>query len=490
MIESPYRKFAKDIVIIGITNFLLALNVWVLLPLLTKTLGASAYGIWSQVDVTFQLGISVVGLGLPFALSRFLAAGDGKEKLQDGFYSLLTVVALATIACSILIIAFANYIANTLFGGATGIVIITGIIIFVWSLDIMFLSFFRARRQMLNYGIFMVVSRCVETGIIAYLVLNGFGLVSAVLCLAGVRAVLLVVLFFFVKNQIGIKMPHFGNVKEYLNFSLPTIPGSIASWVSSSSDRYIIGYFLGVASVGVYSAGYNLVSIILFLISVFGFVLPPTLSKLYDEGKMDELKNLLKYSLKYFLAITIPFTFGVSVLSEPILRIFSTPEIASQSHIVVPLLALSILLVGVFSIVYNTLILTMKTRTIGAICVMAAVVNIGLNIVLVPRLGIEGAALGSLLTFMLACGIGSYYSLKEIKFGIDWSFIGKSLFASIIMIMAIFWFRYPTTILSTIVVILAGAVVYGVVVFVLKGFTKQEISFLKTMCYNRVKIKE
>ena len=50
--ESPYQKFAKDIIVIGVANFLVGLSGLVLLPLLTKTLGAHDYGIWSQVNVT------------------------------------------------------------------------------------------------------------------------------------------------------------------------------------------------------------------------------------------------------------------------------------------------------------------------------------------------------------------------------------------------------------------------------------------------------
>lgn len=478
--ESSYQKFAKDVVIIGISNLLLSLSPLILLPLLTKTLGASAYGIWSQVDVTTLLVVSVVVLGLPFALSRFLAAETDKEKLQEGFYSTFIIVTLATVAASILIVILAEPIAEAFFEGAIEVVRITGLIIFVWSLDTMFLSFFRARRQMVSYGIFMVVSRCVEIGIIAYLVFNGSGLVGAVLCLLGVRALLLLALFFLIKRQIGIKKPSFGNIKEYLDFSLPTIPGNIAAWVSSYSDRYIIGYFLGVASVGVYSAGYNLVSIILMLISVFGFVLPPTLSKLYDEGKIDELKILLTYSLKYFLAVAIPFVFGVSILSEPILRIFSTPEMASQNYVVVPLLALSLLLVGVASIICNTLILTMKTKVISAIWIISALVNLGLNIILVPRLGIEGAALGSLITFSLVCGIGSYYSFKEIKFAIDWGFIVKSLIASILMAIVV-WLMRPQNALFTAITVLVGVAGYGLAIFLLRGFAREEISFFRRL---------
>ena len=53
--ENSYQKFAKDILIIGVTNLLVALSALILLPLLSKTIGAQGYGIWAQIDLTMQL---------------------------------------------------------------------------------------------------------------------------------------------------------------------------------------------------------------------------------------------------------------------------------------------------------------------------------------------------------------------------------------------------------------------------------------------------
>lgn len=482
--ESSYQKFAKDVVIIGVTNFLVALSGLMLLPLLSKTLGAHDYGIWAQVDVTIQLALGIVGLGLPFTLSRFLAAETDREKLQDGFYSAFTIVALATLAASILLIVFANPLAAAFFAGATQIVRIAGLIILVWSLDLMLLGLFRARRQMRSYAIFMIATRYGEIGLIAYFVLNGHGILSVILCLLAVRTLIFLALFFFIKSQIGIKRPHFRNIKDYLNFSLPMVLGGMAAWVVASSDRYVIGYFLGVASVGVYSAGYSLGSIPVMFSAMLAFVLPPTLSKLYDEGKIDELKTHLTYSSKYFLALAIPFVVGAAVVAEPVLRLFSTAEIASQGYFVMPLVALSILLWGTFAVIYHTLILAKRTKILGLIWGIAALVNLGLNIVVVPYLGIMGAALTTLIAYSLVLGIGSYYSFREFKFPIDWRFIIKSVFASGTMALAV-WLMHPQSNLDTIITVLVGVAVYGACLFLLKGFTREEIAFFRGLVQRR-----
>jgi len=451
-----------------------------LLPLITKTLGAHDYGIWAQVQVTIGLALGFVGLGLPYAMTRFLPAKTNREEIQEEFYSVLSVVFLATALVSIIFIIFAGFIAGAFFDGATVIVKITGLIILLWSLDWVFLSFFRTFRQMNRYSIFVIADTYVQVGLIAYLVLNGHGILGIALVVLAIRAVIFVVLFFLVKSQIGLRRPRFRRIKEYLTFGLPGIPANISAWVVASSDRYVIGYFLGAASIGVYSAGYGLGSLIMMPATVLGFVLPPVLSKLYDEGRMDEVKIHLRYSLKYVLALAIPFVLGATILAEPVLRLFSTAEIAGQGHSILPLVALSILFYDTYVIISHILAVAKKTKIIGLIWTIAGVANLGLNIVVVPHLGILGAALTTLIAYALALGIGIYYSFKEFRFSIDWRFIIKSLVASAIMSLVI-WAMHPQSSLATIIAVIVGAAVYGLVIFLLKGFRRDEISFFRRL---------
>ena len=250
--QSSYQKFAKDVLIIGVTQVLVALSGIILLPLITKTLGAYDYGIWAQVNVTIGLVLGFVGLGLPYTMTRFLPAKTNKEEIQDDFYSILVVVFFTTLIASIILIAAADFIAGAFFEGATDIVRITGLIILVQSLDGVFLTVFRTFRQMKRYSIFMIANTYGQIGLIAYLVLNGYGILSMVLAVLAIRVVIFFILFFLIKSQIGIKRPHFSRIKEYLGFGIFIIPAAMCTWVVNSSDRYIIGYVLGVTSVGIY----------------------------------------------------------------------------------------------------------------------------------------------------------------------------------------------------------------------------------------------
>ena len=474
--KSSYQKTARDTVIIGVTTLLTFLIGLLLLPLLTKTLGAHDYGIWSQVHVTVGLLLPFVYLGLIIAMIRFLAAEKNKEAIQEGFYSVLLVVFLISLVISLAVIAFAYPLAINFFDGNVQVVRVTAAIILLSSLNPVYMSLIRTFQQIKKYSIFIIAENCGRVGLIAYLVLNGYGILSVVLSLLAVQVAILLALFFSIKSQIGIKRPNFSKIKEYLSFGLPLVPRSLSFWLVRLSDRYVIGFFLGLTSVGIYSAAYTLGYLPYGVVSVLSFVLLQTLSKLYDEDRMDEVKTHLSYSLKYLLAIVIPFVFGAAILAEPVLRMFSTPEIASQGHLVTPLVALGTVFLSINIIISYILILTKKTKIMALIWIGAAVLNIGLNILVVPHMGILGAAITTLIAFSLAMGAISYYSFKEFKFSIDWHFIIKSLIASAVMSLAV-WLMAPQGYLYTILTVVAGVIIYGAVLMLLRGFSKEEIRF-------------
>ena len=329
-----------------------------------------------------------------------------------------------------------------------------------------------------KYSGFVIFQTFGEVGLVAGIVLLGYGLYGAVMSLLIIRLITFLMLFGFILKKIGIKIPAFLRIKEYLRFSLPTVVSSVSYWAVTSSDRYLIGFFLGILFVGYYAPAYTVGNVINFFIFPLLFVLFPVLSKFYDENKISEVKDYLKYSLKYFLMIAIPSAFGLSILSRELLTIFSTKDIASNAYFITPFVALSILLYGVYAIFVQILILFKKTKIFGTIWVGAALLNIGLNFVLIPKFGILGAAITTLLAYSLAFLLTWYYSSKYFQFEIDWQFITKSIFASVLMVSAIIWFN-PIGLFETIIAIITGALLYGVFILLFKGFNKKEIEFLK-----------
>lgn len=464
---------------IGIANLLMSLSGLILLPILTKTLPIEEYGIWVQISVTILLLRPLATLGLPYTLVRFLAAEKNREEIQEGIYSISVLILALSLILSVFLILIAEPFSSFL-GGGKELVIILALIIPIECLNLVFRSIFRAFQQIKKYSLFMLAQTYGEVTLIAYALLTGYGIFGAVLSLLIVRLIFFIVLGLFTVKNTGIKLPRFYRIKEYLTFGLPTVPGEISGWIVRSSDRYVIGFFLGSAFVGYYSPGYTVGVVINMFMAPLGFLLPAVLSKYYDENNMKAVKMHLKYSLKYFLMLAIPAVFGVSLLSKQLLMILTTPEIAAQGYLITPFVAVSTLLLGAYSIISHIIILVKKTGITGSIWIIAAILNLGLNIVIVPYMGILGAAITTLLAYTFAFIFTAYYSFKYLKFNIDFRFILKSIFASIVMSSVIIKWS-PVGISNILIEIGVCAVVYAVVLLLLRGIKKEEITFFRRL---------
>ena len=477
---SIYEKFTKDVGIIGITNLIVPLKGLILLPIIIKALGASGYGVWAQVCVTLGLINPIADLTLSYTFVRFFAGVKDKREIQNAFFSILITVFCWSSLIALILFFLATPIANVLFNDANAIDIVklTAVIVPFSTINTPLLFFFRTYRQMKTFSALTLLQSFGEMAAIAYFVLSGFGVFGAVISLLIVRIFMDVVMLGIIVSQIGIKIPNFSNIRSYLKFGVPLIPSQLSSWVVNSSDRYVIVFFMGITSVGIYSAAYGIGSIITMFAAPLGLVLVPALSKSYDEGKIEEVKNLLAYSLKYLLMLSIPSAFGLSILAKPILLIMTTPEFVTHGRLIVPFVALSMVVLSFYGVAAHVISLVKKTRILGIIWIIAGLVNLSLNIIFVPKIGILGAAITTLIAFGIVTTVTAYLSFKYITFDIDWIFILKTIVASIVMCIVIRYIN-PIQLLDVLLCIGIGAGIYAIILFLLKGFTREEIKFFK-----------
>jgi O-antigen/teichoic acid export membrane protein len=168
--------------------------------------------------------------------------------------------------------------------------------------------------------------------------------------------------------------------------------------------------------------------------------------------------------------------FLLSILSKPILNILTTAEIASNGFLITPLVALGALLFGIYTILSQIIILTKKTKIIGVVWIIAAIINIALNLIAVPLIGIIGAALVTLVTYTVTLAFILVYSSKYMTLPFDPGFILKSICASAVAGAFVFLLN-PQSLLGIVVVAILGVILYTILLVISKGFEKKEINF-------------
>ena len=474
-----YVQFVKRIGIVGIANILISLSGLIFIPIITKNFSTSDYGVWAQVNTLIALVPNIVNLGLPYTMVRFLAAEKDKNIIKQSFYSMMGLVLASTLVMVAVFLIFSVQIANALFDGNMQIMFIVTVISFLACLNLMFLSYFRTFQQIAYYSTFLVLQTYIGVGVSIVLTLLAYPIEVVVLGLLSGYLIVFIAMAMLIIRELGLTFK-FKGLAEELKFAIPTIPNNVSSWVVDSSDKFVIGIFLGSAAVGCYSPGYALGSILLMFLTPFAVLLPAVLPEYFESGDMDKVNTFLTYSMKYYLLITIPAAVGLSLLSKPLLYILTTAVIADSGFMITPLVALGAIFMGIYGIVNNIIILEKKTTILGYIWISVAVLNVVLNVFTVPYLGIYGAGLATLVCYFFAFIVTLFYSNKFAELPFDYKSIVKIIFASCVMGVFV-KFINPIGIINILIVILCAVVIYFVILLLLKAIDKNEINLIKSM---------
>ncbi len=475
------KKVASDTSILALSRMMISLSNLILLPLLTKKLGAAEYGIWVQAWATIMLVICLLDMGLPYSMSRFFPS-KGKKEISKDFYSILFLIITVAVIFSAFLFIFPEKIAGLIFEDNILVVKMLSLIIIVWSCDSAFFEILRALRKMRRYSILIFLQNVTEIGLAAILVISGKGVVGAMAAILITRSALLAYFIVSTYKLVGFSFPRFGNLKAYLKFGLPIVPMHVSSWIVASSDRYMIGIFLGSRFVGYYDPAYLLGQSVPFLLaSVIGFALTPTLSKMFDEGDIREVVKTLSFMLKSLLVITIPFIFGSVLLSKPVLILLSTEEIATNSYRLVPLVALGLMFYGIKIILSQTFILEKKTKMLGATYTFSALVNITLNLVLIPYIGIMGAAISTAVSYFVDVIVVYRWTRKGIIPTFDINAIVKMIACSSLMGVWMVFYKSTISYFPAVISLFSGVILYLVLIYTIRIFTEEEIKMIKSI---------
>jgi O-antigen/teichoic acid export membrane protein len=473
-----YSRFTRQVGYVLIGNVILVLLGFLQLPILTKGLGANLYGTWALINATIAFIAPFAALGFYEAIIRFLAAETDKSRIRDDFTSaLFSTVLISGIAFSILLFFLSDYLAAHIFNDiqSSGYIRLASFMIPLTCMSAMTSSYLTAFRKMGLMATFTVVQSAVNVGLIYLFLRFGYSLNGVITATIVASLLFHLTLLFIILKQIGFKLPGFSRLKLFLSYGLPLTPTSAVLWIISSSNRYLISYYIGVTATGIYSAAYNIGWYTVFLITPITRLLFPTISKSYDEQNLVETRKYLKYSLKYFLMIAIPSAFGLSILAKPILQVLTTSEFVTGNTIV-PFIAFSGVLSGVYEISVFIIHLVKKTKLVFMLLAISALLNIVLNVLLIPRMGLTGAATATLVAYGIVCILILIVTRRYLKFELSVPFILKSVFSSLIMAICI-WRINPESIAWILASIFIGVVVYFAVLLLIRGLSKEERAF-------------
>lgn len=196
-------------------------------------------------------------------------------------------------------------------------------------------------------------------------------------------------------------------IKRMLKFGLPLLPAMVITWVLNSTDRIALDYFSTIEEIGVYFSAMQLVSALSMIQGIFATFWAPVAYRWHEE-KEDTIKFT---QVSYFLAFIMGGLFiGILLFKEVAVWILS-PEY-SQAQYILPFLLFTPIMYTMSETTMMGISIARKTHWNIWISLLAALVNIAINILLVPLLGGIGAAIGTGLAYITFFWIRTLISRK------------------------------------------------------------------------------
>jgi O-antigen/teichoic acid export membrane protein len=266
-------------------------------------------------------------------------------------------------------------------------------------------------------------------------------------------------------------------LRDALGFGLPRIPHSIAHHVMGLADRYLLKWFGTLADVGLYSTGATFGLVLKYFLSAFEFAWTPFFLGVMKEPNAKEIYSKVS---TYVVAVLVLLVAGLCAVADPLIRLATHPRFHSAS-IVTPWIALGVMFQGLYLVGSIGLIITKRTTKYPLATGAAALVSVAVNLALIPRYGMLGAAWANAIAYATLAAMTAGFSYRLYPIPYEWSRLlrialagGLAFWAGGVLVPA------PHAALPSLLV--RGTTttgVYGAALFALGFFHAGEIRFLR-----------
>jgi O-antigen/teichoic acid export membrane protein len=238
---------------------------------------------------------------------------------------------------------------------------------------------------------------------------------------------------------------NYPELRKMLAFGTPLIFGRLAAVCFQSIDRFFLKHYANDRLVGLYALANQLVSPINVLVSTpFGTIWPNMQFAVMKDRDANEYYARM---LTYIVFLGMFFALPLAILVTDILQIFASPKYWEAAN-VVPWLAFAAVLDTINPALSVGVSLKRKSYLSPLIVIASALINIALNFLLIPRYGMQGAAIATVLSFLAMCAIRYQISHWLLPIDYEWGRLAKILVSSLILFLLSRLITHPQPVIS------------------------------------------
>ncbi|MBI2037324.1 MAG: flippase [Candidatus Magasanikbacteria bacterium] len=413
----------------------------------------------------------VADFGLGPVLTR--EASRFPDRTESYFNTAFWTKIMFGLMAYLLIVLFANLLR---YPESTKILIyISGITMFFDTLATAFNSIFRAKKNLIYESIGVIASQFTTLIIGTVALLNKWPLVWLILAYTIPSFLNLLYVSGFLKKVYGIRVRFAWNSQVFKIFIITALPFALAGIIGrlySYSDSLLMSKMLTAKELGWWSVPYKITFAFQFIPVALSASVYPVFSSLF-LGDKTGMGPLFEKSWRYLFAVVFPVSLGLIAVADPVIhKVFGQeygPSVAALRILLISMIF------GFLSFITGALLNAINRQKIQtSLMGLALAVSILLNIVLIPKLGINGAAISAMVSNFVLCLVGFYFCVTWVNINIKniLKYLYQTLWPAAVMAVIVYILSFKIHYLVTIII---GGMIYLGLLYSTKVIDKELI---------------
>lgn len=479
------KEISKHSAIYTISNFLTRATGIILIPIYTRYLSTSDYGIISNVTALVNLFTVFLTFGLRASWSRFFFDYKDRSSEQKSFFgTLFTFLFISGFIITLLLSLFGKGLFHTIIPGLD---FYPFIIIALWAAftRVFFrlkIDLFRVRKQSIQFGIFSFGRFLVTVTLtIIAIVYLGYGAIGKVGSEFFSWALFCIISVYLLWKDIKFEF-NWKKLKSALRYGLPALLHSLSGVVIGLADRVFLTNLRGLSAVGIYTIGFQFGSIMNLITYSIHLSWSPFFMKLAKE-KGDEAKVIFAKLTTYYAIVIFFLGIVISLFSEEFVLLFTTKHYYDAAYIV-PIFVFSYVFNG-FYFILSTKVFYVKRamKYLPLATISSAGINIILNYFMIDAYGMHGAAWARFISSLLTVVIT--YWISQIFYPINYEYkrilVLTLITGSLIAVYFFVQYFYILSLWCSILLKIFIIIVYFLLLFLTHFFKPAEIASLRAI---------
>lgn len=377
----------------------------VLTPFLTHYLSPSDYGILTILMTLISFGSGITQLGLSSAFFRAYSYDYTSSRDQPAVLSTVTtLLCLVSIITTTSVLILAPFLANLLFSRPSfgSYIALAGGVVLLQNLTVPGLAWFRAQHRPLIYSLLSVCNLLITLFTTLFLV-GGLhmGIAGSLIAISSGYACIMICTLPFIIWRAGIRI-RTDIARSMLAFGLPLVLNFVSYWFLQLSDRYLLSIFGSLEQTGKYAVVYTLGSAMgVVVMGPFTLAWP---TAMFAIARRTEAALVFRLVFRWFGLFLLFTAFSLSLAGTFLLdQLF--PVTYHSVALIIPIVAVSNTFYGIYYIFTIGANIKRKTWLVGLFTTLAALINVILNLFLIPQYQAMGAAFSTLLAYIALAAV-------------------------------------------------------------------------------------